>query len=97
MVMRRAMAGILPEEVQWRGGKSNLAPSFNHGLLAFERERLEEVILKNPKVIEEYLDIIALREAYHRYVSREATEDDMQAIWRAVSLALWLQSTGLTP
>jgi len=44
--------GILPEEVQWRGAKSNMAPSFDHGLLAFERERLEEVILKDPGVIE---------------------------------------------
>lgn len=95
--MRRAMAGILPKEVQWRGGKSNLTPSFNRGLLAFERERLEEVILKNSGLIEKYLDITALREAYHRFVCREATGDDEQAIWRAVSLVLWLQRTALTP
>jgi len=39
---RRAMDGILPSEVQWRGAKSNITPSFDHGLLAFERERLEK-------------------------------------------------------
>jgi len=42
--------------------------SFDHGLLAFERERLEEVILKDPGVIEKYVDVAA-RQAYYRYVS----------------------------
>jgi asparagine synthase (glutamine-hydrolysing) len=97
MVMRRAMAGILPEEVQWRGAKSNMTPSFDHGLLAFERERLEEVILADPGVIEKYVDVAALRQAYYRYVSRSAREGDVLVIWKAVSLALWLQHTGLKP
>ena len=97
MVMRRAMAGILPSEVQWRGGKTNMAPSFDRGLLAFERERLEQVILEDPSAIQEYVDVAALRQAYHRYVSQKATEGDVLAIWRAVSLALWLQRTGLKP
>lgn len=92
MVMRRAMASILPVEVQWRGGKSNLGPNFNHALLAFEGERLKEAILKNPKAIEEYIDITALRDAHHRFISREATkDDDVLSIWKAVSLAVWLR------
>ena len=97
MVMRRAMDGILPESVQWRGAKSNIAPSFDHGLLAFERERLEKVILEELGAIEEYVNVTTLRQAYHRYVSREAREGDVLAIWKAVSLALWLQHTGLKP
>ena len=97
MVMRRAMAGILPEEVQWRGGKGNMSPNFEHGLLTFDREQLEEVILKDPGAIGKYVDITALRKAYHRFVSREATEQEVFSIWQSASLALWLQSTGLTP
>ena len=97
MVMRRAMAGILPEEVQWRGGKGNMSPNFEHGLLTFDREQLEEVILKEPGAIGKYVDITALRKAYHRFVSREATEQEVFSIWQSASLALWLQSTGLTP
>jgi asparagine synthase (glutamine-hydrolysing) len=96
IVLRRALAGILPVEVQWRGSKSNLGPNFEHGLLAYERQRLEEVILKDSEIIEKYVDITLLREAYHRFVSGETTDDALM-IWKAVSLALWLQCTGLTP
>jgi asparagine synthase (glutamine-hydrolysing) len=97
MVMRRAMTGILPSEVQWRGSKSNMTPSFDHGLLAFERERLKKVILEDPSAIEDYVDVTALRQAYHRYVSRKAMEGDALVIWKAVSLALWLQHASLKP
>lgn len=98
VVMRRAMSDILPVEVQWRGGKSNLGPNFNHVLLTFGRERMEEVILQNPEAIEEYVDITALRAAHQRFVSGEASVDaDAISIWKALSLALWLQRTDLTP
>jgi asparagine synthase (glutamine-hydrolysing) len=98
MVMRRAMTGILPVDVQWRRNKSNLAPNFDHGLLAFERERLDEVMLKNPESIEEFVDVAALREAHCRFVSQQATKDeDVDSLWKAMSLSLWLQRTGLTP
>ena len=95
MVMRRALAGILPEDVQWRGGKSNLGPSFTHGFLTFEHERLQEVLFHHPELIETYTDITALREAYDRFVSRDAHDDDEIAVWRAVTLALWLKKQNL--
>lgn len=97
LVMRRAMTGVLPEEVQWRKQKANFTASFDRGLLTFERERLEEVILKNSKVIEKYVDITDLREVYQQFLSQEATESDVVGMWRAVSLSLWLQHMGLTP
>jgi len=96
MVLRRAMAGILPVEVQWRGSKSNLGPSFEHGLLTYERERLDEMILRNPGIVEKYVDITALREAYRRFILGKATEDVL-VVWKAVSLGLWLQHKGLMP
>jgi asparagine synthase (glutamine-hydrolysing) len=95
VVMRRALSDILPEAIRWRGGKSNLSPNFDRGLLTFEQERLEEIILKNPQVIERYVDIAALRKAYHRYVSG-GTGDEVLTVWKAVTLALWLCRTGLT-
>jgi asparagine synthase (glutamine-hydrolysing) len=95
VVLRRALADILPVEVQWRGSKSNLGPNFEHGLLAYERQRLEEVILKDSGTIEKYVNIDSLREAYRRFASGGGGEDAL-TIWKAVSLALWLQRTGLT-
>jgi asparagine synthase (glutamine-hydrolysing) len=95
IVLRRALADILPAEVQWRRSKSNLGPNFEHGLLAYERQRLEEVILKDSRIIEKYVDMDSLREAYSRFASG-GRGDDALMIWKAVSLALWLQRTGLT-
>jgi asparagine synthase (glutamine-hydrolysing) len=96
LVLRRAMAGILPVEVQWRGRKSNLGPGFEYGLLTYERDRLDEMILKDSAVIEPYVDISTLRDAYQRFVRRESTQDVM-AIWKAVSLGLWLKYKALNP
>ncbi|MCC6457194.1 MAG: lasso peptide isopeptide bond-forming cyclase [Caldilineaceae bacterium] len=95
MIMRRAMDGILPPEVQWRGGKADMHPSFERNLLAYEQTRMEQVILSNPNVLEAYIDLPALRRAYARYVARQATVEEVNAIWRSVSLALWLQHAGL--
>jgi asparagine synthase (glutamine-hydrolysing) len=94
VVMRRAMTNILPAKVQWRENKSNLSPNFSRGLLAFERGLLEEVILDDPQAIEEYVDVPALRETYHRYASR-GMDSDAMTVWRAITLALWLRRTGL--
>jgi len=91
MVMRRAMDGILPTEIQWRGGKSDLGPGFDYGLRTFEHSRLEKVFLHQSEVIEQYLDVSAVRTAYHRFVAGVATQDEGLLMWRAVSLALWLQ------
>ena len=93
VVMRRGMENILPKEVQWRGDKGNLAPSFDKGLLKFERERLEELLTKEPKLIEEYVNISLLDKAYQRFICRKASDDDMVIIWRTVNLSLWLKYT----
>ncbi len=95
MVMRRAMKDILPQKVQWRVGKSNMHPGFERGLLEFERLRLEQIILHNPKVIEKYVNIAALQQAYHRYLSKQATVEEVNSIWKAFSLALWLEHKNL--
>jgi asparagine synthase (glutamine-hydrolysing) len=97
MVMRRAMEDILPAEVQWRGGKTNYSPSFEQGLLTYDRERIEEVVFKNPGILGEYININMLREAYREFASRKATGTKILPFWKAVSLALWLQRADLRP
>lgn len=95
MVMRRAMHGILPTEIQWRGGKVDMHPSFEHGLATFERERIEDVILSDPTAIEAYVDLARLRASYEKLIAREARADDANGVWRVVYLALWLRQSGL--
>jgi len=94
-VMRRAMAAVLPDDVCWRTGKANLSPNFKRRLLDHDRDLLDDVIMHDPQIIEEYVDVSALREVYGRYAS-EPMSDDALTIYSTVTLALWLRRTGLT-
>jgi len=91
VVMRRAMAGTLPEQVRWRASKASLAPNFGRRLLSNDRNLLTEVIFDHPGVLEEYVDIAALRRAYDRYVAQPLSQTDALTVHGAVVLGLWLQ------
>ena len=89
MIMRRAMAEILPNKVRWRIGKANLSPNFQLRLLDGHRKRLEDILAKDPSLIEEYIDVSALRRVYSRYVTQQAAKDAL-VVYGAATLALWL-------
>jgi len=91
LILRHAMEGILPKKIQWRGRKSNLGPGFDFALLAFEKERLRQVIEDDYGQIGSFCDGLFLQKAWERYVAREASGREALLLWRAVSLALWLQ------
>ncbi len=90
VVMRRAMAGILPEEVRWRGGKTHLAPSFHRGLSLVNRGFLDDVMEGNLSDIAAYVDVDALRQSYRRCVVHAGADDEL-AVWKSVMLALWVR------
>lgn len=94
-IMRRAMSGILPPEVQWRQGKGNLSTNFKQRLQD-EQKILDEVILQTPHLIESYVDISELQAAYQRYTAQPLRrEQDAFNIYLAVTLALWLHTSCL--
>lgn len=94
MVMRRAMAGILPDLIQWRVDKTDMHPGFEQTLLNYEQVRLEELIIHQSSSLAEYVNLSALREAYDRFKLRTANDQETNLIWRAVTLGLWLQQEG---
>ncbi|AFZ15084.1 asparagine synthase [Crinalium epipsammum PCC 9333] len=93
IVMRRAMTAILPAKVQWRRDKSNFLPNLCHGLLNRDRECLNDLILGDPNSLEKYVNITALHEIYHQFISQKslAAPQDIYTIWKVTSLTLWLQ------
>jgi asparagine synthase (glutamine-hydrolysing) len=97
LVLRRAMAGILPPEIQWRGHKTNHAESFNYTLLKFEQARLSEIIFDHPETIEPYVNLTALRETYQRFVAQQAKADEVLMLWKVLSLAVWLPGCQCSP
>lgn len=96
IVMRRAMEGILPPEIQWRVGKANFAPSLARGLQTYEKDRLEQTVLSHSEMIADYVDISALKQIYDRFVSGNPTEKDINTLHRTSVLITWLQATQLT-
>ncbi|OLE14166.1 MAG: hypothetical protein AUI36_39295 [Cyanobacteria bacterium 13_1_40CM_2_61_4] len=90
MVMRRGMANILPEKVQWRGGKADLSQNFFRSLLTSEGKVIEEMIRNPAAAIWEYVDQEALRRTYHRAVL-SGDRDGALVLWQASVLGSWLQ------
>ncbi|MBE9005963.1 lasso peptide isopeptide bond-forming cyclase [Fortiea sp. LEGE XX443] len=94
-IMRRALDGILPQEVQWRGGKTDMTPNFQRGLLHLDRQLVDEMITSDVSNIKKFVDLNSLHRSYNRLLSKtEATnDDDIVPAWKAVTLALWLKHT----
>ena len=98
MVMRRALAGVLPEAVQWRGGKANMTANFLHGMLTLNRQLLDEVISNQLEPVEEYIETDYLRAVYRRMTSGErVSEENSMTVWQGVILALWLRHSQVLP
>ena len=95
--LRRAMRNIIPPVIQWRLDKANVRAGIRSGL-SKEREILDSVILRNSKSIEPYVDLPKLRDAYRRFLRNpsESSEVDLFTVYLPVSLALWLEQSGLS-
>ena len=93
VVMRRALEGILPTEVQWRPRKTSLAPNFDYGFLNSDRHILEEVMTKKIELLDNYINANVLQSAYQRMlaVPEKIDNEDCMTVWKAVILALSLE------
>jgi asparagine synthase (glutamine-hydrolysing) len=96
-ILRQGMAGILPPSVQWRGGKTVNRAAFIHAFSHFGRGCQQETIATAPGPLEGYVNLSNLRQAHQRYLSGKATDEEILIVWQAVTLALWLRHTNLTP
>ncbi len=93
MIMRRAMEGVLPDAVRWRGGKAQLSPNLNRSLLLFAQDRLDDAINRNPGALSAYMDLTKLRAIYRQYVA-DSRRTSYKSIWTAVTLGTWLPAFG---
>jgi len=96
VVARRALAGVLPEKVCWRRDKGRFEPNLVRGLSTTDLPLLKELVVKDADRLQDYLNVASLRDTYQRFVS-EPNHGDGWSLFRAATLAQWLDSTGLTP
>lgn len=98
-VMRRAMEGLIPPEVQWRTGKTNFAAQLLFGFCELERARIESLFerwQKAPPALGELVDIPALRELWNSLLQNHAVSDEaglnVSLLGRVLMLGLWWES-----
>ncbi len=90
MILRKGMEGILPPEIQWRGGKGNLGASLEYGLQTFGKNNLEEMF-KQPKLIEKYINIVYLQQIYQDFINEKRKSNDVMSIWNSINLFFWIK------
>jgi asparagine synthase (glutamine-hydrolysing) len=97
-ILRRAMAGILPESIRWRRSKGNLSSNFYLRLLDQDRELLENILLKDPGDLKRYVDLDSLRTAYRTFSANPlGSHNEAFSVFTAVNLAVWLRTSGVRP
>lgn len=87
-ILRRALAGVLPEAVQWRVGKAWLASNFERGLYEQDRALLDEHI-RELGPLRPYVDEEVVEELYGKGASAPNIEQAQLA--RVATLSMWLK------
>ncbi len=89
-VLRRAMHGILPPEVQWRRGKADLSPNFHRGLRASDGDRLRRLLADQAEVLSGFLDLRALDEVLRSYLEDHVPRRGLP-LFSALAVGVWLR------
>ena len=89
MILRRSMDGVLPKKIQWRAGKSNLAPGFMYVLKKYEKERAEQLFKGTPEM-ESYIDLSTFRKAWGQFLGDTTSGEDANVLWKILALQTWL-------
>lgn len=92
LIARRALAGILPNALQTRISKANLGASSKPNLIEYEQDNLKNLIFNKSQIIEDYIDIKNLKQAYYSYISEPMQEKEAMAIFNAIGLFSWLNN-----
>ena len=89
-VLRRAMAGRLPDILRDRPGKARLGGLFVEALFDREPETLRRLVHEDAPRAADLLDVRALLTAYERARAHPEARDTVALpLWRAVTLARW--------
>ena len=91
-VMRRAMEGVLPPEIQWRPGKAEMNHGWAYAYRANRDDRIEALLADGNRDVARYVNIERLRAAHGRFMRGEATRHERRTRERALTLALWIKA-----
>jgi asparagine synthase (glutamine-hydrolysing) len=88
LVLRRAMDGILPRKIQWRGGKGDMSAAFWTALRDHAQTDVEDALEKENPLIEQYLNVEHIRQEAEEFAT--GGRSGMNMLWFPVLLERWL-------
>ncbi len=94
LVLRRAMAGIVPDSVLQRRDKIDFTVHLARGLVHHHRDRIEHLFASADSPLAPYVDLDRARALFDRIVTAPdaAAGREVQMVWRAVALGIWLET-----
>ena len=95
--MRLAMEGYLPESIRWRPGKTSLYAGWRRAWTTAQNGGIDALLERPAPAVTRYLDAARVLELHRRFLAGGTDDREGAALWRALSLALWLSSEGDRP
>jgi asparagine synthase (glutamine-hydrolysing) len=95
VAVRRAMAGLVPEDVRWRKTKLGFAAPDRHWLTKDLRPQVTE-LLNGELRCERYVDPDALRRWYRSPEADRANDESYLGLFRVLSLEMWMRQFNVT-
>jgi asparagine synthase (glutamine-hydrolysing) len=89
-LQKRAMATVLPAEVQHDHLKKNFHPPLNRFMRQACRAEMDALLARPGALAREYLEWTELRGYYERYL--DGRVDDPSPVWGALNLERWLEA-----
>jgi asparagine synthase (glutamine-hydrolysing) len=94
LVLRKAMAGIVPDSVLQRRDKIDFSVHLARGLVRHHHAQISELLASSASPLAPYVD---LERAQRTYAAIAADPDAttgraVQMVWRAVALGIWLET-----
>jgi asparagine synthase (glutamine-hydrolysing) len=91
LILRRALGGVLPEDIRWRTSKADFAPAALRGLRRHEKERLDRSIQRGFGAAQAYINVEEARRRVELLLDTDVDGRVIQDVTFIVCLETWLQ------
>ncbi len=94
LVLRRAMAGVVPDSILQRRDKLDFTVHLARGLVRHHHEQISDLLVPAASPLAPYVDLAKARALYAAIAADPdaAQGRAVQMIWRAAMLGIWLES-----
>lgn len=89
-ILRIAMDGILPQEIQWRPFKAEANNIYQNNFLINEKKEIERIINEKSEIIANYVNLEKIQTIQKKF-NQGIYNNNLLYIWLVTQLSLWLQ------